>query len=198
MRRQRLSRSRPLLIVPLTLLVFSARFTWTQERPSASETPTQVSSLAAQFAAVPEANLRFPAACKSLSPPFAPNQASASPEAGTRLPGSGHPISLPTNNPSPRLWQPAKTDGPPVKANQFMGNVPREWLTDAVPKATRYRMSSSSGDAQYYGHRIPWADRIMLGVGKQAKFHPRVTRVIGLISPGSGGGKPSPSRWIGR
>ncbi len=43
MRCQRLSRLHLLLIAPLTLLVFSARLTWTQERPLASRTPTQLS-----------------------------------------------------------------------------------------------------------------------------------------------------------
>ena len=36
---------------------------------------------------------------------------------------------------------------------------------------------------EYYGRRIPWAGRIILGLGEQAKFHPRVTRVLGLIEP---------------
>jgi len=74
MRRPRLSRLHLLLIVPLTFLVFSAHLTWTQEKPSASETPTQLSSLAAQFVAGPEG---FHPAYENLSSPFAPNQGQA-------------------------------------------------------------------------------------------------------------------------
>ena len=60
MSRQRLSQVHVLLIVSLTPLMFYARLAWTQEGPSASKTPTQVSILAAPFAEGPEGGVRFP------------------------------------------------------------------------------------------------------------------------------------------
>ena len=55
-----------------------------------------------------------------------------------------------------------------------------------------FRTPDPGSDVAYYGHRIPWAGRIILGIGEQAKFHPRVTRVLEVIKPGLGAGKPSP------
>lgn len=161
MRRQRFYRSRPLLIVPLTLLVFSARLIWTQETPSASKTPTQLSSLAEQFAAVPEANLRFPAACKNLSPPFALNQGPALPQMRMRSLDISSQLALTANNPLPRLWQPAKIDEPPVKANQFIGHAPPEWFTNAVPHhcgALSYARSGQRPAVLRPPHPIGWPD----------------------------------------
>jgi hypothetical protein len=160
---------------------------------------TQLSSLAEQSVVVPEAKIGFHRAYENLSLPFALNQGPAPQQMRMRSFDIGSQLAPTTNNPLPRLWQPAKIERPPVKANQFIGHAPPEWFTNAVPhNAAPYRMPGPGGDLQYYGHHIPLAGRIILGVGKQAKFHPRVTRVIGLISPGSGGGKPSPSRWTGR
>jgi hypothetical protein len=199
MRRQRLCRSRPLLIVPLTLLVFSARLTWTQEWPSASKTPIQLSSLAAQFVAVPEAGMRFHPSYESLSLPFAPNLGQTPPQVRFGLLDIGYHLSLTKNKPLLELWQFAKIGEPQVKANHFTGNAPTEWLPDALPRnAVRYRSPDLTGDMEYYGHRIPWAGRIILSIGKQAKVHPRVTRVLQLIEPGSGTQKHPPPRWIGR
>jgi hypothetical protein len=195
MRCRRLCRSRPLLIVPLTLLVFSARLTWTQEWPSASKTPIQLSSLAAQFVAVPEAGIRFHPAYESLSLPFAPNQGQTPSQVRIRTLDIGYHLSLNKNKALPELWQFAKIGEPQVKANYVIGNAPTEWLTDH--NAVRYRSPDLTGDMEYYGH-IPWAGRIILSVGKQAKVHPRVTRVLQLIEPGSGTGKHPPPRWIGR
>jgi len=93
------------------------------------------------------------------------------------------------NNALRELWQPAKIDEPQIKANHFLGNAPTEWLTHNV---VHFRTPDPGGDVVFYGHRIPWAGRIILGVGKQATFHPRVFRVLELIEPGLGAGKPSP------
>ena len=79
------------------------------------------------------------------------------------------------NNALPELWQLAKIDESQVKANHFIGNAPAEWLTH---NTVHFRTPDPGGDVAYYGHRIPWAGRIILGIGKQAKFHPRVTRVL--------------------
>jgi len=46
-----------------------------------------------------------------------------------------------------------------------------------------YRAPDPGGDVQYYGHRIPCAGRIILNIGEQAKFHPRVFRMLELIEP---------------
>jgi len=178
MRRPRLSRLHLLLIVPLTFLVFSAHLTWTQERPSASKTPTQLSSLAAQFVAGPEG---FHPAYENLSPPFAPNQGQTPPEVRMRSLDMGYHLSLTMNNALPELWQPAKIE---VRTDHFIDNAPTEWLTDVIPHNTvQYRAPDPGGDVQYYGHRIPWAGRMILNIGEQAKFHPRVFRVLGLIEP---------------
>jgi len=192
--RQRLSRLHLLLIVPaLTLLVFSARSTWTQERPSASETPTQFSNLAAQFVAVPEARTRFTPAYEDLSLPLASNQGQTpSPvrfSTGDLTGDLGRHFLDTKNNTLPELWQLKKIDEPQVKANHFPGKAPTEWL---IHNAVHFRTTDPSGYVQYYGNRIPWAGRIILSVGKQATFHPRVARVLGLIEPGLGAGKPSP------
>jgi len=199
MPRQRLSRLHLLPIVPLTLLVFSARLTWTQERPYASRTPTQLSSLAAQFVAVPEAKIRFHPAYENLSPPFASNQGQTPSLVRFRSLDIGNHLPLTSNNALPELWQLAKIDEPQVKANHFIGNVPTEWLTHVVPHNTvHYRTLDPGGDVQYYGHRIPGAGRIILSIGKQAKFHPRATRVLELIEPGLRFENRRPPRWIGR
>src|SRR5271157_3076578 len=112
MRRQRLSRSHPLLIVPLTLMVFSARFTWTQEMPSASKTPAQLESPAAQLVAVPEAKIPFRSAYENLRLPFAPSQGKVQSRVGFRSIGIGYHLSLTRNNELPELWQPVPIDGP--------------------------------------------------------------------------------------
>ena len=200
MRCQGLSRSHPLLIVPLTLLVFSARLTWTQERPSASTTSIQLPNLAAQFVAIPEAKMRFHLAYENLSLPFAPNPGQTLSQARFRSLDVGDRISLIKNNPLPELWQLAKTDEPQAKADHFLSNVPTEWLTHVVPQnAVHYRTFDARGDLQYYGHRVPWAGRIILSVGRQAEFHPRVTRVLGLIEPrGLRLENRLPRPWIGK
>ena len=193
MRRQRLPRLHLLLIVPLTLPVFSARLIWTQERPSASETPTQSSSLAAQFVAVPEAEIRFHAAYEILSLPFAANHGQTPSLVRFSSGDIGYHPSLTTKNALPELWQFTKIDERQVKANHFIGNAPAEWLTDVIRHNTVHdRTPDPGGDVAYYGHRIPWAGRIIFGIGKQAKFHPRVTRVLEVIRPGLGVDKPSP------
>jgi hypothetical protein len=188
--RQRLFRLHLLLMVPaLTLLVFSARSTWTQERPPGNKTPTQLSNLAAQFVAVPEAKIRLRPAYENLSLPFAPNRGQT-PSQVRFSTGEIVYHSLATkNNALPELWQLAKIDEPQVKVNHFLGNAPTEWLTHNV---VHFRTPDPGSDVAYYGHRIPWAGRIILSVGKQAKFHPRVARVLEVIKPGSGGEKPSP------
>ena len=188
-----------LLTMPLTLLVFPARLTWTQERPSASKPPTQLSSLATQFAAVPEAKIRFHPAYENLSLPFAANHGQAPSQARFSSGDSGYHFSATKNNTLPELWQLAKIDEPQVKANHFIGNVPTEWLTHVVPHNTvHYRMFDPGGDLQYYGHRIPWAGRVILSIGKQAKFHPRATRVLELIEPGLRLENRHSRPWIGR
>jgi len=179
--------------VPLTLLVVSPRLTWTQERTSANETPTTLSNLAAQFVAVPEGKIRFHPAYEKLSPPFAPTQAQTPSLGRFRSVGLGHDPSLTKNNALPELWQLAKIE-PQVKTNHFIGNTPTAWLTNVIPGNTaHYRTFDPGGDVAYYGRRMPWAGRIVLSVGKQAKFHPRVARVLEVIRPGLGVDKPSPT-----
>jgi len=185
--------------MPLTLLVFSARLTWTQEGPSASKTPTQLSSLATQFVAAPEAQVRFHPAYEKLSLPFAPNQGQTPSQVRFRTGEIGYYSSLTRNKALPELWQLAKIDGPQVKANHFLSNVPTEWLTHVVPQNTvHYRTFDPGGDLQYYSTRIPWAGRIILSVGQQAKFHPRATRVLELIEPGLRLENRHSRPWIGR
>jgi hypothetical protein len=195
MRRQGLSRLHLLVIVPLTLLVFSPRLTWTQERPTARKTPTQLSNLAAQFVAVPGAKIRFHPAYENLSLPFVPNQGQTPSLVGFRSLDIGYDASLTKNNAGPEPWRLAKIDEPQVKANHFMGNAPTEWLTDVSTDNTlHYRTSDRGGDMQYYGHRIPGAGRIILGIGEQAKFHPRLARILELIEPGLSLGNRHPPR----
>jgi hypothetical protein len=185
MRRHRLSRLHFLLIVlPLALLAFSARLTWTQERPSPSKTPIQWSNFAAQFVAVPEAKVRFHPAYENLSLPLAPNQGHTPSLVRLRSLDIGYQRLLTRNNALPALWQLAEIGEPQVKANQSIGNAPTEWLTHAVTaNKLYYRTPDPGGEVAYYGRRIPWAGRVILGIGEQAKFHPRVTRVLGLIDP---------------
>ncbi len=180
MRRQRPSRLHLLLIVPLTLLVFSARLTWTQERPSGNKTPTQLSNLAAQFVAVPEAKVRLHPAYENLSLPFAANHEQAPSQVRFSSGDIGYHPSLTRNNALPELWKLKKIDEPQVKANYFLGNAPTEWLTH---NAVHFRTPDPGGYVAYYGDRIPGAGRIILSLGEQAKIHPRATRVLWLIDP---------------
>ena len=61
-----------------------------------------------------------------------------------------------------------------------------------------FRTPDPGADVAYYGHRIPWAGRIILSIGEKAKFHPRVFRVLEVIRPGLGASKTAFPRWIGR
>ena len=192
MRRQRLSRLHLLLIPTLTLLVFSVRLTWTQERPSASNTPIQLSNLAVQFVAVPEAEIRFHPVYESLSPPFAPSQGQTPSLVRFRSYDIGYELSPTKNNALPVLWQLAKTPDLQANANHFIGNTPPEWLPDVTThNSVHFRTPDPDGDVPYYGHRIPWAGRLILNIGEKAKVHPRVTRVLAVIKPGLGVEKPS-------
>jgi len=185
--------------MPLTLLVFPARLTWTQERPSASKPPTQLSSLATQFAAVPEAKIRFHPAYENLSLPFAANHGQAPSQVRFSTGEIGHHSSLTRNNALPELWQLAKMDEQQIKANRFLGNTAIEWLTDVnTNNKVHFRTPNPGGDVAYYGHRIPWAGRIILSIGKQAKFHPRTARVLELIEPGLRLENRHSRPWIGR
>jgi hypothetical protein len=193
--RQRLSRLHLLLIVTaLTLLVFSARLTWTQERPSTSKIPTQSSNLAAAFATVPEAEILFHPA-ENLSLPFAANHGQAPSQARFSSGDIGYHFSATKNNTLPELWQLAKIDEPQAKANHSIGNAPTEWL---IHNVVHFRTPDQGGDVAYYGHRIPWAGRIILGIGEQAKIHPRATRVLWLIDPHLRFENRLPRPWIGR
>ena len=197
MPRQRPSRSHLLLIVPLTLLILSEHRIWTQETLSI-KAPIQSASLAARFAALPEARVHFHPVWENLSLPFAPNQGETLPLVRFPPLDIGYHPSLPKTNRLPELWQPAKEREQQAKANPFIGNTPTEWLT---PIALHYMgcCPPDRNDAvQYYGHRIPWAGRVILGVGKQARFHPRVARVVELIRPGLSFDKPSHRLWTGR
>ncbi len=185
MRCQRLSRLYLLLILPLTFLVLSARLTWTQESPSASETPTQLSSLAAQFVAIPGPGIRFHPAYESLAPPFPPTYGPTPSQVKFSSLGTGYHLPPIKNNALPGLWQLAKTDELQAKANHFIDNTPIGWLTEvSTHDKVYFRTPDPARDLAYYGHQIPWAGRILLGIGEQAKFHPRVTHVLQLIGPG--------------
>lgn len=198
MSRQRLSQVYVLLIVSLTPLMFYARLAWTQEGPSASKTPTQVSILAAPFAEGPEGGVRFRPAYENLSSPFAPNLEQTPSPPKFHILNLACPFSLTRNDALPDLWQLAKIDEPQVKANYFVGNPPTEWLTNEIPhNMLHYRAPDLDDELQYYGHRIPWAGRIILGIGKQAKSHPRAFSLLEVIDPGLSLDKPH-TRWIGK
>jgi hypothetical protein len=197
MRPERLSPVHLLLIVSFSSVMFSARLTWAQEMSPASKASTQVSILAPHSVAVPEAGIRFNPAYEEFSLPFAPHQELSL--LRSRSFDAANIIPLSKNDTSNGPWQPTKMDEPQVKADQSIGNVPTEWLTYPIPHNTvPYRAPDGSDALQYYGHRIPWAGRIMLGVGRQAEFHPRVLRVFELIRPGLSLGKPTYPRWLGR
>lgn len=195
MSRQRLSQVHVLLIVSLTPLMFSARLALTQERPSASKTPTQVSILAAPFAEGPEAGIRLRPVYESLSPPVPPNLGQTPSPLKFRTLNLAYPLWLTKNNALPDLWQLAKIDEPRVRASYFIGNAATGWLTNEIPHNTvHYGAPDPDDDLQYYGHHIPWAGRIILGMSKQATFHPRVVRVLELIGPGLSLEKPPHTR----
>ena len=81
-------------------------------------------------------------------------------------------------------------DEPQAKADNLMGNAPAAWFMSSFPQTTVYYGELYGVDTlQYYGNRLPWAGRIMLGVGRQAEFHPRVFRLFELIRPGLSLGK---------
>lgn len=200
MHSRRLSRLHILfIIVPPTLLLISAHLASTQSKPSATNTPTQLSEFAAQSVAAPEASLRFHPAYENLSLPFAPNQEQVPSQVSFRSLDIRSSLSLAKVNALPNLWQLAKTDEQQARTSRFMGNTPAEWLTHVIPSDTgSYHAPDRNEALQYYGHRIPWAGQIILGVGKQAQFHPRVTRVFELIRPGLKLEKSTYPRWIRR
>ena len=93
------------------------------------------------------------------------------------------------NNASPKLWQLAKADKLQGQASHFVGNTPTEWLTGVITRdKVQNRPPSPGGDVAYYGNRIPVAGRIILGAGRIAQSHPRVTRVLESLDPGFGSG----------
>ena len=134
MRRRRLSRSH-LLHPPAAhpLGVFGA-INMDPGVAVCEQTPIQLSSLAAQFVAVPEAGIRFHPAYESLSLPFAPNQGQTPSQVRIRTLDIGYHLSLNKNKALPELWQFAKIGEPQVKANYVIGNPPTEWLTDVIPQ----------------------------------------------------------------
>jgi len=186
MRPQRFSRLHLLLIVPLTFLVFSARLIWTQEGPSPNKTPIQFAPLAAQLVAAPEARLCFHPVYENLSLNFAPNQGQTPSQVGSRSYDIGYHLTFTKRSALPELWQLAKTDELPAKANQFIGNTSTKWHTDVITNNNKvhFRTPDPGGDVAYYGHRIPWVGRIILSIGEKAKVHPRVFRAIELIETG--------------
>ncbi len=185
MRRQRLSRLHLLLIAPLTLLTFSARLTWTQERPSASEPSTQSSNLAAQFVAVPEAEIRFHPVYENLSLPLAPNHGPTQSLVRFRSYDISYQLSPTMNNALPNLWQLAKIPELQANKNHFIVNPPTEWLADVITQnRVHFRTPDPGADMAYYGHRIPWAGRAILSIGEKAEVHPRVFRVLEVVRPG--------------
>jgi hypothetical protein len=197
MRPERLSLVHLLLIVSLSTVMLSAHLARAQEMSPASEASTQASIFAPHSVAIPEAGLRFNPAYEELSLPFAPHQELSS--LRFRSFEGANIIPLGKNDTSNGPWRFTKIDEPLGKANQFIGNVPTEWLTYPIPHNTVPYRAPGGGDVlQYYGHRIPWAGRIMLGVGRQAEFHPRVLRLFELVSPALSLGKPTYPRWLGR
>ena len=185
MGRQRLSRLLLLSVVPLPLLMFSARLAWTQQMHPASETPVEFAGLAAHFMAVSEAKMHFHPADEILSLPFAPQQGQT--PSPVRFPTLAIGDHLPPikNNALPELSQLAKIFEVQAKENHFIDNTPIEWATDVITHNQVHFQSPDPGDdLAYYGHRIPWAGRALLSIGEKAKVHPRVFRVVELIGPG--------------
>ncbi len=194
---ERLAPMHLLLFVSLSTVMLSARLTWAQEMSAASNTPAQVSVFAPRSVAVLRAGIGFNPAYEKLSLPLAPHQASSM--VRLRPFDVGSLIPLTKNYTSNAPWQLTKVDEPQVKAYHLMGNPPTEWLISHIPQDTAHYQTLDGGDAlQYYGHRVPWAGRIMLGVGRQAAFHPRVVRLFELVRPGLSLGKPTYPRWLGR
>ncbi len=197
MRPERLSPVHLLLIVSLSTVMLSARLTWAQETPSASKTPIQFASLAPQSVAASEPGIRLNLAFEKLSLPFAPHQGSAL--LRFRPFDVGHLTPLIKNYTSNGPWQLTKMDEPQAKANRLMGNAPTAWLISPVPQTTVHYRAPDAGNAlQYYGNRVPWAGRILLGVGRQAEFHPRAFRLFELVRPGLSLGKSTYPRWLHR
>ncbi len=196
MRPERLSPVHLLLTLSLSTVMFSARVTWTQEMPPASKSPAQAPVLAPHSVAVPDAGIRFNPAYEELSLPFAHQESSL---LRFRPLDVGSLIPLTKNYTSNVPRQLTKMDEPQAKANHLMGNAPAEWLISSIPQdKAHYRTLEGDDVLQYYGHRVPWAGRIMLRVGRQAAFHPRVVRAFELIRPALSLGKPTYPRWLGR
>ena len=190
MRPERLSPMHLLFIVSLSTVMFSACLTWAQEMSSGSKASTQVSILAPHSVADPEV-IRFNPAYEKLSLPFASSQGQTPSLVRFGSLDLGYRPSFSKDNALPDLWRSATLGETQAKASHFVSNAPTEWLTYPNPQNTVHYRAPDWGDAlQHYGQRIPWAGRIMLGVGKQARFHPRVFRIFELIDPGLSLGKP--------
>ena len=199
----RLSRLRLVLIpiVPLSLLVVRAHLLWAQETPSAGKTPFPSASLAAPFATVPEARADFHPAYENSSLNVKPNPAQTPSLARFGSLDLGHQPSLTKDEALPNLWYAAKTDigETQVNANHSIGHNPSEWFTHVNPQSMVHFGAPNLNDTlQYYGHRVPWAGQIILGIGKQAESHPRIVHIFDLVKPGLSLGKSSPPRWISK
>jgi hypothetical protein len=70
------------------------------------------------------------------------------------------------------------------KEKYAIGSAPSKWWRFAptyseVPHQTTF----STGNLEHYGLRIPWAGSIILRIGKQAKAHPHITRLLTALKP---------------
>jgi len=197
MRPERLSLLHLLFLLLVSPLIFSAHLTWSQGVSPARKTLTQVPVLAPQSGVVQEAGVRLDPANGKLALSFAPEQRPA--RLRFRTFDLGYLFALSKNGPLNRAWQLTTIDKPQARANRSEGNAPTEWLTSPIPQETvRYRMLDRDAALRYYVHSMPWVGRIMLGVGRQAAFHPRALRVFEIINPALSFEKTNYPRWLHR
>jgi hypothetical protein len=171
-----------ILVVPLTFVSVFEHPLWAQETPSLGKASIQSSSPAAPLVPRPSTGMRFPPAADNSSLPFATSRQQGWP--GMKFPplDVGYHPSLININHMPELSRLATKHQPQAPAQHFIRNVPTGWLTHLLRQDTG-RSPDRNDAVQYYGHRIPVAGRIILGIGKQADSHPRVTRIVRFIKP---------------
>jgi len=181
MRRHRLSRFHLVLILLLTLLVFSATSTWGQGTLSATKAPSRVSRPAALVVSVPEAKpLPHPAGEKMLI--FAPNPG----QNPWRVSFTSRDIDYQhqhiADNALPDLQLLARREELGGDANLSIGNAQNGWPIDGLTDS-RAPTLYPGGDLQFYGRHSPGAGGILLRFDELTQSHLRLAHLFELLDP---------------
>jgi len=163
-------------------LVLSAPLVLTQTIQFSKKTPVQFVA----FARVPRAKTHIAYPESPLSPRQKSGfQTDSEARSFPREAGYSYYRQLLTNKTVVlELRQPSAMGELRGKSGSFIGRTPKQWLS-SVPVFNKVLRGSTSpaDDLQYYGRRIPVADRLVLGISAKAKSHPHLARVFQIVQP---------------